>query len=340
VAIIELGGGFRPQDLETYFSRLGVATPTVTAVSVDHGANQPTGDPNGPDGEVMLDIEVVGAVAGGASIAVYFAPNTDAGFLDAVTTAMHDTVRKPSVISISWGSSESSWTSQAMTAMDQAFQAAAALGITVCAASGDGGSSDGASGGTAQVDFPASSPFALGCGGTSLRAVRNQITSEVVWNDAIAGGGAGGGGVSVFFPVPSWQQGLAATSSAGTRNPLSGRGVPDVAGDADPQTGYQVRIDGTDTVIGGTSAVAPLWAGLIALANALNGRTAGYVNPLLYANPSALRDITEGNNGAFAAAAGWDACTGLGTPIGQELAKVMVTAEGTASTDGHDRSFE
>ena len=102
----------------------------------------------------------------------------------------------------------------------------------------------------------------------------------------------------------------------------------------------RVRIDGTDTVIGGTSAVAPLWAGLIALANALNGRPAGYLNPLLYANPSALRDVTAGDNGAFAAAAGWDACTGLGTPIGQEVAKVMVTAEGTSSTVGHDRSFE
>jgi kumamolisin len=340
VAIIELGGGFRPQDLETYFAGLGVATPAVTAVSVDHGANQPTGDPNGPDGEVMLDIEVVGAVAAGASIAVYFAPNTDAGFLDAVTTAMHDTVRKPSVISISWGGPESSWTSQAMTAMDQAFQAAAALGITVCAASGDGGSSDGASGGAAQVDFPASSPFALGCGGTSLRATRNQIASEVVWNDASEGGGAGGGGMSGFFPVPSWQQGIAATTSAGARSTLSGRGVPDVAGDADPQTGYEVRIDGTDTVIGGTSAVAPLWAGLIALANALNGRAAGYVNPLLYANPSALRDITQGNNGAFEASTGWDACTGLGTPIGQEVAKVMATAEDPSPIMGHDRSRE
>ncbi len=325
VAIIELGGGFRPQDLETYFAGLGVAAPAVTAVSVDHGANQPTGDPNGPDGEVMLDIEVVGAIAAGASIAVYFAPNTDAGFLDAVTTALHDTVRRPSVISISWGGPESSWTSQAMTAMDSAFQAAAALGVTVCAASGDGGSSDGASGSAAHVDFPASSPFVLGCGGTSLRATRNQIASEVVWNDGSTGG-AGGGGVSAFFPVPSWQQGLAATTSSGARSALSGRGVPDVAGDADPQTGYNVRIDGTDTIIGGTSAVAPLWAGLIALANALNGRATGYLNPLLYAHASALRDITQGNNGAFEAAAGWDACTGLGSPIGQQVANIMVTS--------------
>jgi kumamolisin len=327
VALIELGGGFRPQDLQTYFAGLGVAAPVVTAVSVDHGANQPTGDANGPDGEVMLDIEVVGAVAAGASIAVYFAPNTDAGFLDAVTTAMHDTVRKPSVISISWGGPESSWTSQAMTAMDQAFQAAATLGITVCAASGDGGSSDGAGGSAAHVDFPASSPFVLGCGGTSLRAAGTQIASEVVWNDASTDGGAGGGGVSAFFPVPSWQQGLAATTAAGARSALSGRGVPDVAGDADPETGYDVRIDGTDTVIGGTSAVAPLWAGLVALANALNGRASGYLNPLLYAHPAALRDITKGNNGAFEASAGWDACTGLGSPIGQQIAKVAITTE-------------
>ena len=132
--------------------------------------------------------------------------------------------------------------------------------------------------------------------------------------------------MSAFFLVPSWQEGLAATSSAGARSALSGRGVPDVAGDADPQTGYDVRIDGTDTVIGGTSAVAPLWAGLIALSNALNGRTAGYLNPLLYAHATALRDITQGNNGAFEAAVGWDACTGLGSPIGQQVAKIIVAA--------------
>lgn len=324
VAIIELGGGFRPQDLETYFAGLGMARPAVTAVSVDHGANQPGGNANGPDGEVMLDIEVVGAVATGASIAVYFAPNTDAGFLDAVTTAVHDTVRKPSVISISWGGPESSWTSQAMTAMDQAFQAAAALGITVCVASGDGGSSDGVSGGIPHVDFPASSPFALACGGTSLRATRGRISSEVVWNEQSTGGGAGGGGMSAFFSVPSWQKGLTATTSSGGSSALSGRGVPDVAGDADPQTGYDVRIDGTDTVIAGTSAVAPLWAALAALANAINGHTGGYMNPLLYAHSPALHDITRGNNGAFKATAGWDACTGLGSPIGQQVTAIFV----------------
>jgi kumamolisin len=158
VAIIELGGGERRADLSTYFKGLGIQTaPKVTAVSVDQGKNHPTGDPNGPDGEVMLDIEVVGAIAPGANIAVYFAPNTDAGFLDAITTAVHDTNNKPSVISISWGGPESSWTQQSMTAFDSAFQAAAAMGITVCVASGDNGSSDGVNDGTNHVDFPASS---------------------------------------------------------------------------------------------------------------------------------------------------------------------------------------
>jgi kumamolisin len=173
-----LGGGFRPADLETYFKKLGVAMPSVAAVSVDHAGNSPTGDANGPDGEVMLDIEVVGAIAPRANIAVYFAPNTDAGFLDAITTAIHDTANRPSVISISWGGPEVSWTAQAMTAMDEAFQAAAALGITVCAASGDNGSSDGVNDAGEHVDFPASSPYAVKwCGMTAPTMERAAAAS-------------------------------------------------------------------------------------------------------------------------------------------------------------------
>jgi kumamolisin len=322
IALIELGGGYRPQDLEAYFAGLGLAAPAVTTVAVDHGANQPTGDPNGPDGEVMLDIEVAGAIAAAAAIAVYFAPNTDAGFLDAVTTAIHDDVRKPSVISISWGGPESSWTQQAMSAMDQAFQAAAALGVTVCVAAGDSGSTDGVTDGGNHVDFPASSAHALACGGTRLQASGTAIGKEVVWNDGNPASGAGGGGVSTFFALPTWQQGLDTTDAEGNRSPLAARGVPDVAGDADPQSGYQVLVDGTSAVFGGTSAVAPLWAGLIARINARAGRPAGFVNPALYGRPSALRDITQGNNGGFAASPGWDACTGLGSPNGVEVAAI------------------
>jgi kumamolisin len=322
VALIELGGGYRPKDLKTYFSGLGVGSPSVVAVSVDQAKNAPTGSGNGPDGEVMLDIEVVGAIAPGAKIAVYFAPNTDAGFLDAVTTAIHDTTHQPSVISISWGGAESTWTDQAKTAMDSAFQAAATMGITVCVASGDNGSSDGVAGGGDAVDFPASSSFALACGGTSLKAQGATIVSETVWNDG-AGGGATGGGISTFFPLPAWQANLRATKTGGEAIPLTMRGVPDVSGDADPETGYTVRVDGTDTVIGGTSAVAPLWAALIARINAAGGKPAGFVNPLLYAHQGDLRDVTSGNNGDFDAAAGWDACTGLGSPNGKSLAALL-----------------
>ena len=318
IALIELGGGFRPADLKTYFASLNVPLPAVTAVSVDHGRNHPTGDSNGPDGEVMLDIEVAGAVAPAAKIVVYFAPNTDAGFLDAISTAIHDTKNKPSVISISWGGPESEWTQQALSAFDQAFQSAAALGVTVCVASGDNGSGDGVNDGADHVDFPASSTYALGCGGTSLQAGGNGVTNESVWNDG-ANGGAGGGGVSATFPLPAWQEGLHVTRAGGKQSALAMRGVPDVAGDADPATGYEVRVDGSNMVIGGTSAVAPLWAGLIARINAIKGAPAGYVNPQLYKNPQALVDITQGNNGDFSASAGWDACTGLGRPDGKKV---------------------
>jgi kumamolisin len=322
IAIIELGGGYRTADLQNYFSGLKIASPRVAAVSVDHGRNNATGDPNGPDGEVMLDIEVAGAIAPGASIVVYFAPNTDAGFRDAVSMAAHDAKNKPSVISISWGGPESSWTTQAMTALDEAIQAAAAMGVTVCVASGDNGSDDGVGDGANHVDFPASSPHALGCGGTSLQASNGSITSETVWNDG-PNGGAGGGGVSGFFALPSYQEGLHVTSTQGGTQPLQMRGVPDVCGDADPQTGYDVRVDGSDTIIGGTSAVAPLWAGLIARINAAKASPVGFINPALYTHPGALRDITQGNNGSFAASPGWDACTGLGSPNGQKVADAV-----------------
>jgi len=327
VAIVELGGGYVAADLTTYFQSLGVSpAPSVTAVSVDQGANSPTGSADGPDGEVMLDIEVVGSVAPGASIVVYFAPNTDAGFIDAVTTAAHDATHKPSVISISWGGPESSWTAQSQTALDQALQAAAAMGVTVCVASGDNGSGDGVASGD-HVDFPASSPYALACGGTSLRATGKAIASETVWNDG-AQGGAGGGGVSAVFALPAWQQGLGATKTKGGTAGLAMRGVPDVAGDADPETGYSVRIDGTDTVIGGTSAVAPLWAGLLTVINANRGAAVGYINPTLYAHAAACRDITQGNNGDYAATVGWDACTGLGSPNGTAIQAALGTASG------------
>jgi kumamolisin len=321
IAIIELGGGFDQADIDSYFQGLGISGPKVSAVSVDGAQNVPGQDPNGADGEVLLDIEVAGALAHGAAIVVYFAPNTDAGFLDAVSHAAHADPT-PAAISISWGQSEDQWTAQARTAFDGALVDAAALGVTVTVAAGDDGSTDRASDRRVHVDFPAASPHALACGGTRLDAdpSTGTVSAETVWNNG-AGNGATGGGVSDSFPMPSWQAQAGVPQVGGK----TGRGVPDVAAVADPQTGYQVRVDGSDLVIGGTSAVAPLWAALVARLVQATGRPLGLLQPALYGAVPAgqvaagFRDVTAGNNGAYAAGPGWDACTGLGVPDGAKL---------------------
>lgn len=333
VAIIELGGGYSSSDLNTYFSSLGLTQqPTVTAVSVDGGTNSPGGD---ADGEVMLDIEVIGSIAYAANIAVYFAPNSDQGFIDAITDAVHDTTRKPSIISISWGGPEDSWTAQSQTAMNSALQDAASLGVTVLVACGDQGSDDGVGDGKLHVDFPACSPYSLACGGTTLVGSGSTITSEVVWNETANNEGATGGGVSNVFALPSYQ------SSAGVpANPETsfvGRGTPDVSGNADPSTGYQILFDGQSQIVGGTSAVAPLWAALAALMNQSLGTPVGYLNPKLYPlGESVFNDITSGNNddaglGYYSAATGWDPCTGLGTPNGTTLLSALQSSSSAAS---------
>ncbi len=326
LAIIELGGGFGSADLDAYFGGLGLATPAVAAVEVDGATNAAGQDSNGADGEVLLDIEVAGAIAPKASILVYFAPNTDAGFVDAVTQAAHATPT-PTAISISWGQSEDQWTAQARSAMDAAFADAVLLGVTVTAAAGDSGSSDSQPQGAPHCDFPASSPHVLGCGGTTLHlGADGRVAGETVWNDG-GSGGATGGGVSDAFTVPDWQAAAGLPPRAGHAS--AGRGVPDIAAVADPQTGYQVIVDGQSAVIGGTSAVAPLWAGLVCRLVQLTGRPLGLVQPILYAGSApgtatpGLRDITGGSNGAYSATAGWDACTGLGVPEGSALLDVV-----------------
>jgi kumamolisin len=322
IAIIELGGGYTQSDLDMYFSGLGLATPSVTAVGVDGGSNSP-GQP--ADGEVELDIQVAGAVAPKAAQLVYFAPNTDQGFINAIAQAVH-TTPPPIVVSISWGQSEDQWSEQSRTSMDSVFADAAALGVTVTVAAGDNGSSDDPNSTSGvHVDFPASSPHVLACGGTQLigNLSTNTITSEVVWNELANNEGAGGGGVSDVFPLPSWQANVGVPTIAGSTS--TGRGVPDVAGNADPVTGYLVVVDGKQQPIGGTSAVSPLWAGLIARLAQATGKKFGLLQPLIYGGVTAgaaaqgFNDITQGNNGAYSAGPGWDATTGLGSPNGQAL---------------------
>ena len=335
VAIIELGGGYAASDLSTYFSGLGLSVPSVTAVGVDGGSNSP-GD-SAADPEVELDIEVVGGVAPGASQVVYFSPNTDQGFIDTVSQAVHATPT-PIAVSISWGQSEDQWSAQSRTAMDQAFADGAALGVTVTVAAGDNGSSDDPSEQTqVHCDFPASSPNALACGGTKLVGNTSSfaVTSEVVWNELATSHGAGGGGVSDVFPLPSYQANAGVPKSAAGGG--TGRGVPDVAGNADPLTGYLVVVDGQRQTFGGTSAVAPLWAGLIARLAQATGKRFGLLQPMLYAGvaPGAAQtgfnDIVQGTNGAYKAGPGWDACTGLGSPNGADLLTLL---SGTTPTTG------
>ena len=319
IALVELGGGFLSSDTDAAFGAMGLPPPTVVAVSVDQAANAPSPQ-SGADGEVALDIQVAGGVAPGALIAVYFAPNSDAGFADAISMAAQDRTRRPSVISISWGNAESQWTAQAIRTMNSILQDAATLGLSVFAASGDRLATDGIDDGAAHVGFPASSPWAIGCGGTAITTAGGRISGETVWNDGTNGTG---GGISDVFPVPGFQAaiGLPASVNGGG----SGRGVPDIAADAAPESGYRIVVDGQIAVAGGTSAVAPLWAGLAALINEKAPHPLGFFLPALYRASGLTRQVTVGDNRPAGSAIGydaggrWNACTGLGVPIGQAL---------------------
>lgn len=315
IALIELGGGSRAADLRAYFKSLGLKVPRVRSIAIDHAANRPGHDASA-DTEVMLDIEIAGAVAPGALIAVYFAPNNERGFLDAVTAAVHDDVNRPSVISISWGAPESAWTEQAMSAIEEAFSLAASMGVTILCAAGDNGATDGVNDGLLHVDFPASAPHALACGGTRIVVYPDCPLCEVVWNGGAAM--ASGGGYSRYFSRPAYQGQLAEQGQF--------RGVPDVTGHADPASGYCIRVNGQEQIVGGTSAVAPLWAGLLARINQQLGYPVGFLQPLLYGalrGHGATRDVVQGNNGAMEGVPGWDAGSGWGSPVGGRLLQLL-----------------
>lgn len=353
IAILEFGGGYRRQDLQDFFTALGRPMPKITDVSVDGAGNQPAGveqvhefldilegkrpkprtaaalaaiEPAQCTVEATMDIQLAGALAPGARIVVYFAPPSEAGIVHALAAALHDRRHAPSIIAISWGEAEPSFSDSFLEQVDRLLHDAAHLGITVCASSGDDGAKDGSPDGKPAVNFPASSPHCLGCGGTTARFGAAGILGEQVWN-AVRHGipGATGGGLSRRFGVPAWQSHLKLPA-----NPLKqpGRGVPDVAGPADPISGPQILVAGRPTVAWGTSAVVPFWAALIARLNqALQrhtpGARCGYLNSQLYqlaasANPP-FRPILKGANGGYAAAPGWNPCTGLGSPIGERL---------------------
>ncbi len=329
IAIVELGGGYLPQDVVDYFREHKIPKPSVVAVSVDRRLNLP----KSPIGEVIMDIEVLGAVAPGARHVVYFGPPSPKGLFDAVSAAVMDTERKPSVISISWGFPEDDLTSvtdQMLNEMNVLFKKAALLGITICVATGDNGSIDldpndpafANNRGKLHVDFPACLEASLACGGTQLTS-----QGEAAWNDG--DGWAGGGGVSVRIERPAYQDRAGVPPSPENEYGVKeGRGIPDVSGNA---INYKVLQHGESKYAKGTSLVAPLWAGLIARLNQAKGKRVGFLNPILYNHPEVCTDITMGHNDIrprrrprhYEAGPHWDAATGLGVPNGEAILKVL-----------------
>jgi subtilase family serine protease len=325
IGIIELGGGYVAADIDAYFEMIGIHTPKIVDVSVAGGGNRPLLNQI-IDSEVCLDIQVAGSVAPGAQLACYFAPCTFLGFIDAINSALHDRENRPSALSISWSISEAAWLSNQMVvgAFEEVLKDAAMLGVTICCASGDYGATSECRDGRAWVDYPSSSPYILACGGTSLYAEDDREFAEIAWNTLAIQGQATGGGISELFPLPEWQKSANVPPSINIDRRI-GRGVPDVAAVSDPLTGYFVRVDGTNTVIAGTSSAAPLWCGLTARISQRLGTRVGYLNPLLYeiARKGVFRDIVIGHNGGYSARPGWDACTGLGRPIGSQLLEAL-----------------
>lgn len=288
VAFISLGGGVAATDKQNYSSQYGFPDPPMRIVSVDGATNDYTGDPNSADGENALDYQnIIGATGGKVGILMYIAPNSGKGFANAVAQVAKDNVA--CALSISWGSTEANNTAADRASMDAALAACEAANIPVFCASGDDGSSDGSPG--TNDDYPASSPYAIGCGGTTL-----GNAGERAWT-------SGGGGPSHVYPKPEWQ----------TTAPGTARGVPDVSANADPNTGYPIVLKGVWATFGGTSAVGPMWAAAVALIVTITGkRLANLVQTIYQSNK--LTDITAGNNGAWQAGVGYDYCTGEGTP--------------------------
>jgi len=337
IGLLEFGGGYFPDDLAAFGQAAGLASlPTVVPISVD---KMPTDTNDEATGEVMLDVEVVAGICPKATIPIWFSQFTEKGWVDALDAAMHDAKYVPQVLSISWGYAEdvSVWTAAAVRQVDEALQEAALMGITVCVAAGDDGSSDGINDGQAHVDFPCASPYVLAVGGTLLRTGPKR--SERAWKDGDGlrsdNGGSTGGGISVRLARPAWQSGL----DIAPVNPgqPAGRIVPDVAANASANTGYFVVAGGQQEISGGTSASAPLWAALVARMNqqlaAAGGKRVGYLTPLLYGAASGgggplgkvgCNDIAAGDNvtahvGGFKSTSGFDAVTGWGSPRGKEL---------------------
>lgn len=293
IAFLELGGKFTQTDLDAYCGTLGIPPVPVDVVVRPGGANVSDG-PEGADGEVMLDVEVAHAFAPAARKIVVQAPNTDAGFVDGVRWARAN-LKAGDAFSISWGGPEDEWARTVVDELDAEFAAMKAAGVTVTCASGDNGSRDGTS--RKVVDYPASSGSVVACGGTTLTIGPDGARqAEMTW------AGSGGGASTIH----------------------KGRDVPDLAGDAAPGTGWIVRVDGQTFVIGGTSAVAPMLAGLVVRLSAVVGPFD--LLSVVTDHPDVCFDVTAGSNGDYRAGLGRDETTGFGVVDGARLLAALQPA--------------
>ena len=337
IGIVELGGGYLRSDLEAYCAFLGLGDVEIRDVEVAGGRNAP-GVIEPYDAEVALDIQVIAGAAPGARIAVYFAPLHARGFAEAVQAALYDKTSRPGVLSISWDLSEGMWLGSPMHVryLEDLFETAAALGVTILCSAGDYGSATTLHDGQLWVDYPASSPLAISCGGSTLSVAGDETVAETVWNTFASFGQATGGGFSKLFARPTWQaqETVPFLPRAGGG---AGRGVPDMTGNANPATGYLLQVHGQTTVIGGTSAVAPLFAAMMARINESLGVRAGYINPLIYQSEDRARafaDVSAGSNGSYWARPGWDPVSGLGRPIGTALRDLLRGADDSGDDAG------
>lgn len=309
IAILEFGGSYQLKDIIAYCNRYNIPVPTITNVFLDGAVA--VSDPQGADGEVALDICIAASAAPGINIVVVFAPNTLQGYIDGVDKC-YQLTRESDVVASSWGGPEDTWDAPTMAAIDAKILAGLERGIAFLAAAGDSGSSDGEGLSliNKHVDYPASSPYAIACGGTTLQMNPDGTRlSETAWSDS-------GGGVSSIYPGPSWQK-------VTPEVPYTNRMVPDIAGNADPATGYLVEIDGQVQQVAGTSALPPLFAALICSWNAILNQHVGNLHTKFYANPECFYDVVEGSNGAFKAGVGYDCITGLGVIDGTHFLGVL-----------------
>lgn len=318
VGVVALGGGYLPSDLDSALAGMNRPLPLVVDYPVDGVSNNFNGG-DSADEELALDLQVLAGIGPRARIVVYFAANNTQSLANAVRQAVSDDVNRPQVLSISWGSAEKFWAESVRQALEDSFVDACKLHVTVVAAAGDFLATSGLTDGRAHVLFPASSPYALACGGTQITLASDGVTvqDESVWN----GGSIGtGGGISDIFDTPDYQSSAKLPSSF--NDGRQRRGLPDVAAAAGQSPGYRIVLNGENLVKDGTSAAAPLWAALITLANQKRGQSVGFIHPFLYATPSLCRGITQGNNRingvGYDAGPGWNACAGHGVPNGMD----------------------